>query len=156
MWAALLQQGDLMSSLDMEWIKAQLEAAKVRKPVGNATLKLLELFDTFQDLNDEGKEKTIQVFSKLALGHSWVENKKNEVWVPVRPGDIKVSEVVRVRFDAYTGDLGRRHNGRQGVVVGVRYGDVIVKSTDGKAPAFEGAHYSPHVLEKLIVSTGIK
>jgi len=145
-----------MSSLDMDWIKNQLEAAKVRKPVGDATLKLLELFETFGNLNDESKEKTIQLFSKLALGHAWVESRKNEIWVPVRPGDIRVSETVRVRSDAYTGELGRLHNGRQGVVVGVRYGDIIVKSTDGKTPVLEGAHYSPHVLEKLIVSVGHK
>lgn len=143
-----------MEPLNMDWIKSQLEAAKVRKPVGDATLQLLELFSTFDKLNDEGKEKAVQVFSKLALGHAWVQNNKNEVWVDVRPGDIRISEVVRVRHDAFTGELGTLHNGRQGVVVGVRYGDVIVKSTDGKTPVLEGAHYSPHSLEKLIVKVG--
>jgi len=143
-----------MESLNMDWIKSQLEAAKVRKPVGDATLKLLELFVTFDKLNDEGKEKTVQVFSKLALGHAWVQSNKNEVWVDVRPGDIRISETVRVRHNAYSGELGTMHNGRQGVVVGVRYGDVIVKSTDGKTPVLDGAHYSPHSLEKLIVKVG--
>lgn len=143
-----------MEPLNMDWIKSQLEAAKVRKPVGDATLQLLELFSTFDKLNDEGKEKAVQVFSKLALGHAWVQTNKNEVWVDVRPGDIRISEIVRVRHDAYSGELGTMHNGRQGVVVGVRYGDVIVKSTDGKTPVLEGAHYSPHSLEKLIVKVG--
>lgn len=143
-----------MDSIDMNWVKSQLEAAKVRKPVGDATLKLLELFATFENLTDENAEKTVQLFSKLALGHAWVEGKKNEVWVPVRPGDIKISETVRVRSDAFNGELGMLHNGRQGVVVGVRYGDVIVKSTDGKLPVLDGAHYSPHMLEKLIVNVG--
>lgn len=143
-----------MESLNMDWIKSQLEAAKVRKPVGDATLKLLELFVTFDKLNDEGKEKTVQVFSKLALGHAWVQSNKNEVWVDVRPGDIRISETVRVRHNAYSGELGTMHNVRQGVVVGVRYGDVIVKSTDGKTPVLDGAHYSPHSLEKLIVKVG--
>ena len=143
-----------MSSPDIDWIKSQIEAAKVRKPVGDATLKLIEMFDSFENLTDEAKEKTIQLFSKLALRHAWVESNKNEVWVPARPGDIRVSEVVRVRSDAFTGEMGVMHNGRKGVVVGVRYGDVIVKSTDGKAPVLDGAHYSPHVLEKLIVGVG--
>jgi hypothetical protein len=142
-----------MGSLDMDWVKQQIQAAKVRKPVGDATLKLVEIFSSFENLTDDAKEKTIKLFSKVALGHAWVENKKHEVWVPVRPGDIKVSEVVRVRSDAFTGELGRLHNGRQGVVVGVRYGDVIVKSNDGKVPALQGAHYSPYTLEKLIVQT---
>jgi hypothetical protein len=34
-----------MAELDMDWVKAQLQAAKVRKPVGDATMKLVELFD---------------------------------------------------------------------------------------------------------------
>jgi hypothetical protein len=143
-----------MGSVNMDWVKAQIQAAKVRKPVGDATLKLVELFSTFDSLTEEGKEKTIQLFSKIALGHAWVEDNKNEVWVSVRPGDIRVSETVRVKSDAFSGEMGILHNGRQGVVVGVRYGDVIVKSNDGKIPVLEGAHYSPHVLEKLIVQAG--
>ena len=143
-----------MSSSDSDWIKAQIEAAKVRKPVGDATLKLIEMFDSFENLTDEAKEKTVQLFAKLALRHAWVDTKKNEVWVPARPGDIKVSETVRVRSDAFTGEMGMMHNGRQGVVVGVRYGDVIVRSTDGKNPPLDGAHYSPHHLEKLIANVG--
>jgi hypothetical protein len=79
-----------------------------------------------------------------------VKDKKDEVWVPVRPGDIRVAEKVRVRFDAFGGELGTIHNGRVGVVVGVRYGDVIIKTTDGKEPVLEGAHYPPDKMEKLI------
>ena len=52
--------------------------------------------------------------------------------------------------DAYEGDLGRVHNGRRGKVVAVRYGDVIFKSTDGKSPVLDGAHYTPYKLEKLV------
>lgn len=138
-----------MKNLDMDWVKQQLQAARVRKPVGDATIKLVELFDSF-DLTDEFKVQTIDLFTKLAMGHAFVKENKNEVWVPVRPGDIKVTEEVRVKADAFDGRLGTVHNGRRGVVVGVRYGDVIVKTTDGKNPVLEGAHYSPHMLEKLV------
>jgi len=138
-------------SLDIEWIKAQLQAAKVRKPVGDATMKLIELFDSIE-LSDEHKTKTVEMFSKLSLGHAFVKDKRSETWVPARPGDIKISETVRVKADAYSGELGTVHNGRQGRVVGVRYGDVIFKSTDGKLPELDGAHYPPQMLEKLIES----
>jgi hypothetical protein len=57
-----------------------------------------------------------------------------------------------VRADAFEGQLGTLHNGRRGVVVGVRYGDVIIKTTDGKTPVLEGAHYPPDKLEKLILT----
>ena len=141
-----------MGELDMDWVKSQLQAAKVRKPVGDATLKLVELFDSLENLTPEFKNKTIEMFSKLALGHIVIKENKNESWSQVRPGDIRVTEEVRVKADAFVGELGMLHNGRRGVVVGVRYGDVIVKMTDGKEPALEGAHYPPQKLEKLILT----
>jgi hypothetical protein len=137
--------------LDMNWVKAQLQAAKVRKPVGDATIALIELFDSFT-LTDEQRAKSMEMFSLLGLGHAYVKTNKNELWMPVRPGDIKTADEVRVRADAYEGETGTVHNGRRGVVVGVRYGDVIIRSTDGKSPALEGAHYPPQMLEKLVVT----
>ena len=136
-------------ALDMEWIKEQLAAARVRKPVGNATMKMIEFFDSME-LEDEHREKAVEMFSLLAKGHSYVKEDKKETWTAVRPGDIKVTDQVRVKFDAYDGELGAYHNGRRGVVVGVRYGDVIIKTTDGKEPVLDGAHYSPYSLEKLV------
>ena len=137
--------------LDMDWVKTQLQAAKVRKPVGDATIALIELFDSFT-LTDEQRAKSMEMFSLLGLGHAYVKTNKNELWMPVRPGDIKTADEVRVRADAYEGETGTVHNGRRGVVVGVRYGDVIIRSTDGKNPALEGAHYPPQMLEKLVVT----
>lgn len=137
--------------LDMNWVKAQLQAAKVRKPVGDATIKLIEVFDSFE-LTDEQRAKSMEMFSLLGLGHAYVKTNKNELWMPARPGDIKTADEVRIRADAYEGTTGTMHNGRRGVVVGVRYGDVIIRSTDGKSPALEGAHYPPQMLEKLVVA----
>ena len=139
-----------MPELNMDWVKSQIQAAKVRKPVGDATLKLVEMFDSFDNLTPEFKKKTIELFSDLALGHAVVKENKDEVWVPVQPGFIKVTEIVRVKADAFDGELGMIHNGRRGVVVGVRYGDVIIKTNDGKEPVLDGAHYPPQKLEKLV------
>lgn len=139
-----------MGDLDMNWVKSQLQAAKVRKPVGDATMKLIELFDSFE-MTKEYRDKTVEMFSVLAKGHIVVKEKKDEKWVPVQAGDIKVTETVRVKADAFDGQLGTIHNGRRGVVVGVRYGDVIIKSTDGKEPLLDGAHYPPQKLEKLVL-----
>ncbi len=139
-----------MGSLDMNWVKSQLQAAKVRKPVGDATMKLIELIDSL-DLTPEFRDKTIEMFSTLAKGHIVIQEKKDETWVPVQAGFIKVTDVVRVKADAFDGELGPIHNGRRGVVVGVRYGDVIIKSTDDKQPILDGAHYPPTKLEKLVL-----
>lgn len=135
--------------MDIKWVKEQLQAARVRKPVGNATLKLLEVFEELE-LEQEHHEKTIEMFSKLAMGHAHVKENKKETWVDLRPGQITVGDVVRVKADAYSGDGGKIHNGRRGKVVAVRYGDVIFKSTDGRSPNLDGAHYPPQSLEKLV------
>ncbi len=140
-----------MGSLDMNWIKSQLQAAKVRKPVGDATMKLIELLDSL-DLTPEFRNKAVEMFSVLAKGHVVVKEQKNENWIPVQAGFIKVADSVRVKADAFDGELGTIHNGRRGVVVGVRYGDVIIKSNDGKEPILDGAHYPPAKLEKLVLT----
>lgn len=135
--------------MDTQWVKEQLQAAKVRKPVGNATIKLLEFFESL-DLEQEFHEKTLEVFSTLAQGHAYAKENKKEAWTDLRPGAITVGDVVRVKTDAYDGNGGKIHNGRRGRVVAVRYGDVIFNSTDGKTPDLNGAHYPPQVLEKLV------
>lgn len=140
-----------MSNLDMNWVKSQLQAAKVRKPVGDATMKLIELIESL-DLTPEFRTKAIDLFASLAKGHTVSQEKKNETWIPVQAGFIKVAEEVRVKSDAFNGELGTIHNGRRGVVVGVRYGDVIIKSNDGKEPLLDGAHYPPNKLEKLVIT----
>jgi len=139
-----------MSGLDMNWVKTQLEQAKVRKIVGDSTVKLIELIDSFEKLTGENKEKVVELFARLALGHAYVEEVKDEQWVLAQPGRIQVADKVRVRSDAFNGALGVSHNGRRGVVVAVRYGDIIIRTTDGKEPVLDGAHYSPQKLEKLI------
>jgi hypothetical protein len=126
-----------------------MKEAKVRKAVGSVVMLLVEALDSV-DAKDETKRGAVEVFSKLALGHAIVPTKSDESWVPVRAGAIKVADEVRVRDDAFDGDLGRLHNGRRGVVVAVRYGDVIIKTTDGKKPILSGAHYPPDKLEKLV------
>lgn len=135
--------------LDRDWVVSQIEAARVKRPVGNATLKLVEFVDSL-NISNETKRQALELTSKIALGHAVVQENDDEVWAPVRPGDIRTAEQVRVRADAFSGDIGAIHNGRRGVVIGVRYGDVIVKTTDGRDPYLEGAHYSPHQLEKLV------
>jgi hypothetical protein len=136
-------------TMNIGWIKEQLQAAKVRKPVGDATMKLIDLIETFE-LSDPDREKTIEMFTILVNGHAYIRENKKEVWLPARPGDIKVTDQVRVRADAFTGKSGQSHNGRRGVVVGVRYGDIIIKTNDGKEPTLDGSHYSPYHLEKLV------
>lgn len=140
-----------MSHVNFDWVKNQLEEAKVSQAVGTSVIRLLEVWDTMNHTG-ETATATAETFSKLALGHVLVAQTVPEgTWVQATPGFIRVSDIVRVRPDAFTGEVGIIHNGRLGRVVGVRSGDIIVKSTDGLEPELDGAHYSPHALEKLML-----
>jgi hypothetical protein len=138
-----------MKKLDTNWAKSQLEQAKVPVDVGVSVVKLLEVWST---LNHEDKNDYVvaQLFSLLSCSVSIVESPSDEVWEAARPGFIRVGDEVRVMADAFEGELGQLHNGRRGRVVAVRYGDIIIKTTDGKEPILDGSHYSPYKLEKLI------
>ena len=138
-----------MPEVNIDWVRAQMEEAKVKVGVGNAVLKLLEQWGTMK-LSDNQTKDTVDLFSKLALGHSIVPEKPDELWVDAQPGGIIVGDEVRVKADAYDGSTGAIHNGRRGKVVGVRYGDIIFKSMDDKTPVLDGAHYTPYLLQKRI------
>lgn len=138
-----------MKNTDITWVKHQLEDAKVSIPVGSSILALIEAW-TNTEHPDSDNEKVLDIFSKLCKQTALVENPTNEIWQPAGPGFIRVGDEVRVMADAFEGELGQLHNGRRGRVVAVRYGDIIVKTTDGKEPVLDGSHYSPYKLEKLV------
>ena len=138
-----------MPEINEEWIRYQMQEAKVKVGVGNALLKLLGTWETLNISVPQQKE-IVALFNSIALGHSILPEKPDEVWVDAQPGFIIVGDEVRVKADAYDGSTGAMHNGRRGRVVGVRYGDIIFKSEDGKEPLLDGAHYSPHQLQKRV------
>lgn len=138
-----------MPKVDEAWVREQFEIAKVRIGTGKAVLKLLETWSEL-DLNEKQAAEVMDIFAKVGLDVALVEIPKDEVWAPAQPGFIQVADEVRVMNNAFTGDLGRLHNGRRGKVVAVRHGDVIFNSTDGKTPKLESVHYSPYKLEKRV------
>lgn len=141
-----------MPEVNHEWIRKQLEEAKVKVGSGKAILKLLETWEEFGKLTPAIAAETIDIFSKVALGKPAIAPKENpeEVWVPALPGQIKVGDEVRFRIDAYSEASGVHKNGRRCRVIAVRYGDIIVSSIDNIKPAIEGDHSSPYSLEKRI------
>lgn len=139
-------------SVNMNWVREQMTEAKIKQSVGTSILRLMEVWDTMNH-KPETAQETIEAFSKLALGHALVDTEIDEfqgTWVQARPGQIKVADIVRVKTDAFSGDMGTIHNGRVGKIVGVRYGDLVVNSVDGREPSVEGFHYKSEILEKLV------
>jgi hypothetical protein len=139
-----------MAEVDNDWVRSQLTENKTKKVVGDSVLKLLASWEQLKQPTDKNAKEIINIFSKLALGHSIVEDDPNERWIVAQAGYIKVADTVRVRSNAFDGEQGKAYNGRRGRVVGVRYGDVIVKTDDGKTPVLDGIHFKPENLEKLV------
>lgn len=140
-----------MPDVNNEWVRQQMQEAKVKIGSGKMVLKLLETWAT-AELSPALAKEAAEVFSKLALGHALSEEKvaEDEIWVPAMPGQMTVGDEVRVLPNAFDGDMGTAHNGRRGKITALRYGDVIFKSTDGKEPALDGTHYSPYNLERRV------
>jgi len=138
-----------VKKLDLDWAKSQLEQARVSPEAGISIVKLLEFWKTL-DHSNQADEKILELFSKLAQSNALIDNSGNEIWEDARPGFLRVGDEVRVKFNAFEDELGQIHNGRRGRIVGVRYGDIIIKTSDGKEPVLDGSHYSPHNLEKLV------
>ena len=140
-----------MPEVDMDWVKQQLIQNKTKKMVGDAVLKMLETWGELKEKNSKNSKEILDLFQKLAQGYALVPENKNEKWAQALAGAIKVTDVVRVSFNAFDVESGKsQFNGRRGKVVGVRYGDIIFKSTDDKTPVIEGAHFRPEDLEKLV------
>ena len=139
-----------MSETDYEWVMRQLTEARVKRGTGDAVLALLKQWDSLKPGDDGLASEAVAVFSRLAVGHSLVQDDGPEVWVTAQPGQLKVADMVRVKSDAFSGELGALHNGRRGTIIAIRYGDIIVNSNDDKNPKIDGAHYSPYHLEKRI------
>lgn len=141
-----------MPELNREWIKEQLEAAKVKVGSGKAILKMLDAWEGLPSLSPAILKEVLDVFPKLVSGIplSEEESEDDYQWIDLKPGNIVVGDIVKVKLDAFSEKLGTIHNGRRGVVIGIRYGDVIVNDTDKKSPSLKGVHYSPYKLEKRI------
>lgn len=145
-----------MPEVDMNWVKEQLTENKTKRVVGDSVIKLLNTWteikntDPDPDKDQANLSQVVELFSKIALGHAIVKENKNENWVPAQAGFLVVADEVRVKWNAFDGEKGKIHNGRRGKIVSIRYGDIIVKTTDGKEPMLEGFHYTPQQLEKRV------
>ncbi|UDL16378.1 hypothetical protein SEA_ZOOMAN_94 [Microbacterium phage Zooman] len=135
------------NEVDLSWAKEQLAGARVPAAVGRGVLALLRAWDGLKFPSDAQQEKAIEIFSKLALDEAvFVEHEHQ--YAPVMVGfNVQVGNIVRVRSDAFTGDLGRLHNGRVGRVTAKRHGDIIVTTIDDREPKLEMAHYPPSALD---------
>ena len=133
--------------LDLSWASDQIASARVPVPIGNAVLSLLRTWGEIQFPTAEQQKQALDLFGSLAKAEAVVDESP-ATWAPVQIGlMVNVGDTVRVRKDAFDGAAGRTHNGRVGRVLAKRSGDIIIRTTDGKTPFLDGAHYPPTALE---------
>jgi hypothetical protein len=137
-----------MRDIDTEWARDQLKQVRASQDTEDAVIHLLVMFSA-TDGPESDSEDILDLFNKLAHGKALIPADTEGIWADAVPGAIKVGDTVRVKLDAFSGSVGPMHNGRVGRIVGIRYGDIIVKMTDGK-PDLLNPRYSPHHLEKRI------
>ena len=137
----------MSDELDLTWAEGQIAAARVPVPVGRAVVELLRAFANLKFPNDEQRDQALDLFTSLARDEAVVEETEG-VWKPAYVGyDLQVGQTIRVQKDAFSGGTGRVHNGRVGRITGKRSGDIIVRSTDGREPFLDAAHYPANKLE---------
>jgi len=138
------------NTVDTNWVQEQLDFANTGEDVADAVTALFEAWEGL-DLSPEQQLEALDKFRELAQGHSLLKDETDETWVDALPGFVHASDVVRVKHDAFAGELGTLHNGRVGKVVGVRSGFVFFRSTDEKTPFIDGARYAFDKLERRVL-----
>jgi hypothetical protein len=140
-----------MGKVNKDWVKEQFTQIKVKVGVGKAVLRMLETWEEI-DLKEQDAKQALELLAKLGMNEYVVPPKKEDVWADTQPGFVKVADIVRVRPDAYLEpELASLHNGKRGVIVAIRSGDVIVKY-DEKPLGLDSMdpRHSPYKLQKKV------
>lgn len=112
---------------ELSWVQDQIAAAKVPTQVGRAVLSLIRTWSSVEFQNETYRDKTLEVFAKLAKGEALVDDSDKSWHQVVVGGLLNKADRVRVRSDAYDGHIGTQLNGRQGRVLDKRSGRIVVR-----------------------------
>lgn len=133
---------------DWGWVSRELAGAKVTGTDAEGVVQVLKLLDDLKIVDQKAAEVLAFAY-ELAIGHSIAVAEVEERWGPVRPGEYRVGDTVRVRSDAFDGDKGVLHNGKRGRVVAARDGFVLVVH-DGQLNIDIQHRYRPESLQRLV------
>lgn len=138
-----------MKDTEWGWVSKQLEASTLDQQTKDAVVYVLERLRK-EEISDEQEVAALKAAVELVQGHSIAVALKDERWGPVVPGDYKVKDTVRVRANAFEGEMGQLHNGKRGRVVASRNGFVVVVLDDSPSSEIQ-MHYKPEHLERKLV-----
>lgn len=142
----------------LAWATTQLSETTMSAQEQSAMLAVLTAWlahpSLAQRLNDaEAAKPLLATFIKLLRGEDVTHGAQaadlDADWVQARNGQLRINDVVRVKSNAFTGSRGAFHNGRECVIVAMRYGDIIVKAVDG-AEDYAAIHHEAANLQKRV------
>jgi hypothetical protein len=122
--------------------------------------KVYETIRLYSEVEPEKVAAAMPLIARLLLGKPldereyWSQARRDEQhwdWVPALPRSVGPGSTVRVRLDANgQNDPRRVHNGRVGVIVGIRR-DVIVSYSDNPSQGLGvGQHHELNKLERQV------
>lgn len=133
------------------WLEDQMKRFGVPDELQDPIRRLVKMnwfFEQNFGLDKDTYDKFLKTVVSLSLGHNIAVTDPDAVWVQAKPGMLVIRDRVRVKNDAYSGETGLQHNGKEGYITAIRYGDIHVLY-DGATGANTVRH-SPHVLEKRV------
>ena len=135
-------------------IREKMNDAKVKQEVRWLVEKLSTvLWEEVERIkaSDEDRDKALELIDKLAKGHDIKEDDEHSVWVQAKPGALTVGDYVRVKKDAFSHYPATTHNGLEGRIVALRYGDVYVKYNEvASITGMNSVKHVPYSLEKRL------
>jgi hypothetical protein len=140
------------------WAEQQLVDAGYGDFGGDVVKSVLDVVDAMAEAFPEETSSSVGLVAKLITGtplgeEDWSEQKKAEgyVWRPVVARELRPGQVVRVREDAYTEMQSMyAHNGRQGKVLTIRNGIVVLYDNVGSNVTQMGVTHDPSKLERRV------
>lgn len=137
----------------LEWAQEQLTEAEVPDRVSGTVMSMLETLWTEwgkHEFTEKDVDDVLRHTSALCKGFSIVEDPEDEIWIEAKPGSLVIRDIVRVKSDAYKGNAGIIHNGKEGVIVSMRYGKIRVRYNDFGADSPPFIEHSVQALEKRV------
>lgn len=133
------------------WLEEQLTKFDVPEQYRDPITRLVKMcwfFDQNFGMDKDTYKRFLDTVVSLAQGHNIAPEDPNSTWVQAKPGMLVIRDYVRVRNDAYSGETGLMHNGKEGRITAIRYGDIHVLYEG--ATGSDTVRHSPHALEKRV------
>lgn len=129
-----------------EWMRSQVES--LDEATRTDVLALISVWEQFGfTAEDPRRDRVLDIFSDLARGVALDTDSPDSAWewVPAVKAKPRQKDRVRVKRDAFTGELGVALNGKEGIVARISRGTLVVAIDN------EGSlHVHPEKLEARV------